>query len=222
MNKKFAVLMLCVIVMGGLLAACERQAPVAQSVPTETVGIPFPVGDKPTVPVSQMGTQTAVARTPGVIAPTLEPAQATPQPQDTQAPQAQPTEPPAVVTATPKPVVVVVKTPARPQYYTVQPGDTYYCIARRYDLNVTEFLGINALGNEQATIGKTVRIPESGNWDSGSRSLHAHPDTYTVDSGDTLYKIACYYGDVYPEVILQVNGLKNENDVKPGMKLNIP
>jgi membrane-bound lytic murein transglycosylase D len=220
MSKKIAVFMLIAVILGGLLAACERPAPIPQANPTETVGIPFPVGDKPTVPVAQMGTQTAIARTPGAVAPTAAKATAQPQAQATQQPKN--TQPPAV-TATPKPVVVVT-TPQRPDNYTIQSGDTFYCIARRYNLNVVELLGINALGlNALAQIGQTIKIPQAGEgWQGSSRALNAHPDTYTVDAGDTLNKIACFYGDVYPEVILEVNNLKNASDIKPGMTLNIP
>jgi hypothetical protein len=43
-----------------------------------------------------------------------------------------------------------------------------------------------------------------------------------VNSGDTVYTIACYFGDVSPEGILAANGLAKAADIKAGMTLKIP
>jgi LysM repeat protein len=227
MNKKSIALILAVFVGSLLLTACERPAPIPPTVATATVGIPFPLPNQSTLPAGQIGTQTAVAQTtPGVkaVTPTAQggkPPAATQQVVQPTKAQPQPTKPPAVQ-PTSRPVVVVA-TPSRPSTYTVQFGDTFYCIARRYNLNVGDFLSLNGLSNNSfAQSGQVVKIPSSGTWGDGSRSLHSHPDTYTVETGDSLNKIACYYGDVYPEVILDVNDLSSASDIKPGMQLNIP
>jgi LysM repeat protein len=68
----------------------------------------------------------------------------------------------------------------------------------------------------------TLQIPQSGLNFPGNRSLQAHPATYTVRSGDNLYKIACYYGDVSPEQIAVANGLSAPYSVSAGQVLNIP
>jgi LysM repeat protein len=43
-----------------------------------------------------------------------------------------------------------------------------------------------------------------------------------VSSGETIYSIACYYGDVSPEAIIALNGLEEPYKLTAGQKLNIP
>jgi len=54
------------------------------------------------------------------------------------------------------------------------------------------------------------------------RSLRDHPTTYTVAAGDTIYNIACKFGDVDPLVIAQINGLKPPYNLKAGQDISIP
>jgi len=230
MKNKFLILVLVMMIASLLAAGCDRPAPLPPTVATATGQIPFPIPDKPTV-ISEIGTQTAIAKNPPVVAitATLVPGQAV-QPTNTAVKPTVPaaaTKAPVVVgpTATPKPQVVVpTATPGRPSTYTIQSGDTFYCLARRFNLNVAEFLGLNGLGNSSmAVIGQVVRIPSSGSWSGdGSRSLKGHPDTYTVQGSESLNKIACLYGDVDPSAILYANNLNSAGDIQADMTLNIP
>ena len=240
MSRKVSLILLVVLTLGALLTACDRPA---STVPAGTPGgtdFPFPVA-QPTTSVSSLATQTAAAAkitpvapvataqpgvnptkapvtnpTPGGVAPTAVQALTPVAPQPTAQPP-QPTNKPAIP--------VVTATPGRPASYTIQPGDHYVCIARRYNLNLGEFLNTNNLSmNSQAVAGITVKIPQGGSWnsDSGSRTLKAHPDTYTVASGDTLNKIACTYGDADPNLIALANDLKAPYSISVGQSLNIP
>jgi len=78
--------------------------------------------------------------------------------------------------------------------------------------------------NSQVAAGTTLQIPQSGNWDPahGSRSLKQHPTTYSVQPGDTVYSIACAFGDVSPEAIIAVNGLQSPYTLTAGQSLQIP
>jgi LysM repeat protein len=226
MKQRLFALVLVALIASLLVAGCDRPAPLPPAVPTSTGQIPFPIPDKQTV-IPQIGTQTAIAKTPQVVGVTAT--QQPNQPQATKAPVTQPTvaatkAPVVVVTATPKPVIVVPSaTPGRPTTYTIQSGDTFYCLARRFNLNVGDFLGLNGLGNSSlAVIGQVVKIPQSGSWGDGSRALKAHPATYIVQDGESLNKIACFYGDVDPNAILYANNLKGAGDIQSGMTLNIP
>jgi LysM repeat protein len=112
--------------------------------------------------------------------------------------------------------------PPRPNTYTIQPGEWPYCIARRYNLSVGTLLSINGLGNDsRPPAGTVLKIPQDGTWDSGDRALHPHPTTYTVKSGDTIYIIACYFGDLLPEDIVEANGLQSDA-LEVGQTLEIP
>jgi LysM repeat protein len=69
--------------------------------------------------------------------------------------------------------------------------------------------------------GETLTIPSTGTF-PGPRALLSHPTTYTVDAGDTIYWVACYYGDVYPMAIAAVNGLSSPYTLTPGSTIEIP
>ncbi len=120
-----------------------------------------------------------------------------------------------------------VNTPVitRPASYTLKQGEWPICIARRYNLDLSSFFSVNNLNmNSKPNAGTTLQIPASGNWGSqyGPRALKNHPTKVTVGAGQSVYSIACDFGDVAPESILAVNGLGSAGDVKTGMTLTIP
>lgn len=149
-------------------------------------------------------------------------------------------EPTSEATETPEPTDVVEVTAAPtsasaataaptqasggvPTSYTLHEGEHPFCIARRFDIDPTQLLNANGLDTDSViSPGMTLTIPQNSSSFPGERVLYDHPDTYTVASADTLYGIACYYGDVYPEAIAQANGLTEPYDLTPGSVLNIP
>jgi LysM repeat protein len=66
-----------------------------------------------------------------------------------------------------------------------------------------------------------LKIPTSGSF-PGTRALKSHPTTYTVLTGETIYQIACRFGDVDPNVILAANGLTAGTVLTAGQVLQIP
>jgi LysM repeat protein len=66
-----------------------------------------------------------------------------------------------------------------------------------------------------------LKIPQSGSF-PGQRALNPHPDTYTVKAGDTFASIACFYGDVSPEMIAFANSMSVTDKPQAGQVLNIP
>lgn len=225
MKPKLFFVVLVLVVAGLLVSGCDRPAPLPPTVATSTPSIQFPIPDRQTV-IPQIGTQTAIALTPQAIGVTATPKTGVKNTPGTQTqPTKAPTKAPVVAaSATPRPVVNVPSaTPGRPSTYTIQAGDTFYCIARRYNLKVGDFLNLNGLGNNSfAVIGQVVKIPSSGTWDDGSRALKDHPTSYTVQANDTLNKIACSFGDVDPNAILYANGMSSANDIQSGNTIQIP
>ncbi|HSQ18248.1 MAG TPA: LysM domain-containing protein, partial [Anaerolineales bacterium] len=65
------------------------------------------------------------------------------------------------------------------------------------------------------------RIPQTGSW-PGDRSLLDHPTNYTVRAGDTIYSIACDFGDVSPDMIILQNALTSPYTLSSGQVLVIP
>lgn len=112
----------------------------------------------------------------------------------------------------------------RPTSYILQSGEWPFCIARRFNLDPDELLALNGLVDNQTVFpGLTLKIPQTGNPFPGPRAWHAHPATYTVNSSDqTIFGIACYYGDIDPARIAQANGLSVTSTLSAGQSLTIP
>ena len=118
-----------------------------------------------------------------------------------------------VGTATPTPLPTL-QPMTRPTTWTVQSGETIYCLARRFNVDPGDMLAINNLfAGSMLSIGDVLEIPQSGAWPTDDRSLLAHPDTWNVSPGESVYYVACAYGDVWPEQIIQVNGLQEPYDL---------
>lgn len=136
-----------------------------------------------------------------------------------------PTEEP---TPEPEPTATEVTVPeiTKPQTYTLQKDEFPYCIARRFDVNISDLMALNGLsGGQSYYVGMVLKIPQDSQWDEashGDRSLRTHPVIYTVQTGETIYNIACKFGDVSPEQIAIKNGLEEPYALTPGMELNIP
>jgi LysM repeat protein len=131
----------------------------------------------------------------------------------------------AVITATPTKKATAVPTPKLvvPSSYSLQKGEFPYCIARRFNVDVNALLSANNLSKEGLyKEGLTLTIPQNAGNFKGTRSLQEHPTTYTVLSGDTFYRIACKFGDVYPEEIAAANGMTLKDDLTAGSTIDIP
>ena len=131
-------------------------------------------------------------------------------------------------TAIPTPTPTSAPTPTlqaltRPQSWAVQGGETVYCLSRRFDVDPGDMLSINNLyAGSMLNIGDVLLIPQTGSWPGGDRQILEHPDTWTVTAGETVYEIACAYGDVWPEHIIQANGLTEPYDLSEIETLQIP
>jgi LysM repeat protein len=114
----------------------------------------------------------------------------------------------------------------RPASYSLQRGEWPWCIARRYNIDPNGLLTANGLTPDQGSIyqpGLTLTIPSTLGAFPGDRALRAHPATHTVTANEeTLYAVACYYGDVDPAAIAQANNLSLSASLTVGQSLQIP
>lgn len=240
MSKKIVIILFAALVL--MLSACERSASTPLPTPTLDANFPQPVATNNNMSlVEQAGTQTAIALvgTPqgGTVVPgdtsqvpTVTPLGGLPQAQPTLdatqiaagtvAAPVLPSPTPSIATASvPQPTVEI----ARPGTYALKEGEFPYCIARRFNLNPEELLALNGLKEGSLYLpGLVLKIPATGNGFPGSRALRTHPATYTVKSGDTIYSIACDFGDVDPVNIAAVNGLQAPYSLTTGASINIP
>ena len=95
--------------------------------------------------------------------------------------------------------------------YTVQSGDTLYKIANQYGVSVADIIELNNLGTTVLTVGQQLLIPNKST---------DNITTYTVKSGDTLYKIANQFGVTVNEIISSNN--LNSTSLQIGQVLTIP
>ncbi|HWS24447.1 MAG TPA: LysM peptidoglycan-binding domain-containing protein [Anaerolineales bacterium] len=114
--------------------------------------------------------------------------------------------------------------PANPGTYVMKEGEFPYCIARRFDVDPGELMTLNGISPNQTYFppGTEIKIPTSGNTFPSERSLEVHPTTYSVGYGETLYTIACKFGDVDPNAIAAANGIAVDSELEAGTVLQIP
>jgi peptide/nickel transport system permease protein len=130
-------------------------------------------------------------------------------------------------TATPvtlEPTLTPLPTNPQPETYMLQRGEYPYCIARRFNVDPTELLVLNRMQNRQTFYtGMVLQMPQNGDPFPGERMQKAHPTIHTVSSSnETMYTIACEFGDVQPLAIAQANNLHVDSALYIGQQLNIP
>ncbi len=230
-TKRIMSIVVIVIFAIFLLAACSRSASKAPSSKATATKGNFPSLN--TQQVSQQDaikTQTAIAKQAlnpilGENTATPNPPQATAKPTSgAPAPQATNTSGPSHPQPTLAPVGnIPTVTPGLPATYKLQKGEFPYCIARRFNIDPTTLLSANGLGTSTTVYeGMVLKIPQNPGKFPDGRALQSHPAKYTVASGDTIYSIACKYGDVEPWAIALANNLSAPYALTAGTSITIP
>ncbi len=228
-NKRRSMLIISILVLSTLLmSACTQSLSSAPAktptlLPTGLFVSPIPSVENPMAMIEEFAKQTAAAQT--VVA-----GGGTPQPVTTPGAAVTPlggtpvaVTPTNAVATTPLAVGTPVPAGVRPATYTLQAGEFPYCIARRFNVDPDQLLSLSGLTSPDVYYaGLVLKIPQSGAF-PGDRSLAAHPSTYTVASSeDTLYSIACKYGDVDPASLASVNGISPATNLTIGQQIKIP
>ena len=89
--------------------------------------------------------------------------------------------------------------------YTVQSGDTLWGIANTHDMTVNNLKQINDLTSDTIYVGQVLKLKQQSN-STSNQTPQSTTDTYTVQSGDTLWGIANTHDTT-------VNNLKQINDL---------
>ena len=174
---------------------------------------PMPTGSRYLPPSNNQEDNQTSIQTP---VQTPAPAQ-TPAPTQTQKPAAQ--QPTAQQPTEQQPVAQqpAEQTPtptSSGQTYTVRSGDTLGKIAKRYGTTVEDLVRLNGIQDENVIgVDQVLNIP-NGQYTSSGQS-------YTVQSGDTLGKIAARYGTTV-EAIATLNGIQDANVIGVNQVLILP
>lgn len=232
--KRFSYhLLLVALILSLSLSACSR-ALSTPPVPTKQGTLGFKVQGEPTLNLAMFATQTAIA---GGAAPKAVETTAAPAPVEqptvaaTEQPQVGGGAPTSAPASAPSnggnnnQTTSFEPTPGRPATYTLQHGEWPICIARRFNINLGEFFAANGLNmNSRPGAGTELKIPSGGSWSdaNGPRALRAHGSTHTVQANETIYSIACSYGDIDPEGIIVVNGLQSPYTLAAGQSIKLP
>jgi peptidoglycan-N-acetylglucosamine deacetylase len=104
-------------------------------------------------------------------------------------------------------------------YYTVKSGDTLYRIALNAGVPMAEIVRLNNIADpNRIYVGQRLKIPSKT---STPAPPPAEYITYTVRSGDTLYRIALNYGVSVTEIV-RINNIADPNRIYVGQQLKIP
>ncbi len=96
--------------------------------------------------------------------------------------------------------------------YTIKQGDTLYNIARAYNTTIDELVRLNGLTRpNDLAIGQNLFIPTTSD-----------NSTYTVVSGDTMYRIANKLGVSLEDLIKTNPQISNPNIIQIGQVINVP
>lgn len=216
--KKTRLIILIVTISSLMFSACTMSASTPPPV-TPTTNLSE---------IARQATETAIAKTPkagdtqvpeateGTEVETTDTVSGTVETIGTQ-------EPELTVEPTTKPKTVVVTEYAVPDSYTLHQGEFIFCLARRFNILPEDLQVYNGYKSGDLQYpGDSIKIPPAPRAYIGDRALRYHPTNYTVVYGDTLYSIACLYGDVDPRAIAAANDLDVDLALTPGTALQIP
>ena len=97
--------------------------------------------------------------------------------------------------------------------YTIKPGDTLNSIANKFNTKPQVILEINNIYYpEDLRAGMDIIIP---------KEKEQYFNYYTIERGDSLYKIAQKY-NINPTLLASLNGLNMEDYIYPNQEILIP
>ncbi len=106
-------------------------------------------------------------------------------------------------------------------WYRVRQGDTLEKIARRNGTTVKRLCQLNGISpNKVLHPGDRLKVSGSATAAPQSQTTSASGATYTVRSGDTLYKIARAHGTTVKR-LCQLNGINENTKLRVGQKLKV-
>jgi len=215
-NKRVIVIATLIVVLAAILVP-STQGKTLASVLFDFIDQKIKYDPRITSPSAPIFTRTPAPSSTALLATPTEPfSTLTPSPS---------TPSTSTVTSTQTEVILTPSlTASHPLNYTLHAGEYPSCIARRFDVDPMELLALNGISNRQTVFtGMVLQIPQSGKPFPAERRLRDHPRIYTVSSEhETLYTIACQFGDLDPQTLAQSNNIPLSTPLFIGRKLSVP
>ena len=114
--------------------------------------------------------------------------------------------------------------------YTVQKGDTYYSISKKYNITLQELYDANGIeAGAVLKVGQVLKIPGKASSEKAATTSTSKTSStstvktkeYQVVSGDTLYSISKKFGTTVDN-LRSLNGLDEKSVLKVGQVLKVP
>ena len=104
--------------------------------------------------------------------------------------------------------------------YTVQKGDTYYSISKKYNISLQELYDANGIeAGAVLKIGQVLKIPGKASSEKvATKTSTVKTKEYQIISGDTLYSISKKFGTTVDN-LRSLNGLDEKSVLKVGQVL---
>lgn len=143
---------------------------------------------------------------------------------------------PKVLNASPAPSLAANAGTSAAQSIFVRRGDTLYGLSRRHGTTVTALMRANNLSSSNLKPGQKLYLPAGADTRAAaptaapvasqapviSAEAPAHwTDSYTIQSGDSLYRLSRRY-NVKIADLKRYNNIRNPRALKPGMVLKVP
>ncbi len=202
-RPKILLIIVAVAVLSLALVACERERPVATTVPTAAARGTVAPSATPLAPATQVTLPgaTGAEATPGAVT------------------GATPTAPAA------QPAVAGTQTAIAPGdyfVYTVAQGDTLAEIATRCNVTQDAIAQLSGLTNPDVlSVGQQLKIPGTEAACTAAAVVTGNTSTYVVQDGDTLMGIAQRFGTTVDELV-RLNNLANPDSLAVGQELVVP
>ncbi len=198
-------------------ALAEEASPTSEPTATEQ-----PTAEPPTATAEPTATEAPTAapltatptatEAPPTRTPTLPPPTRTPT-----LPTPTPTSAPA--TATPQAVAAAAATGGGGLTHTVQAGDNWFSIARRYGVTQEALAAYNgSQPSDVLQVNQLLRVPSAG---AGAAAAGSATQTYAVQAGDNWFSIARRYG-ITQETLAAYNNSRPSDVLQVGQVLRIP
>ena len=104
-------------------------------------------------------------------------------------------------------VLKLKENPIKENIYVVQKGDSLFAISQKYNTTVDELKKLNNLNSNTLSIGQILKIPKEIEEEIPQEEIEEY-DIYTVQRGDSLWKIAEKY-NIPVNQLIDINNLNN-------------